>query len=61
MSMSKVIDEKTMKWNPPTIELREKTCYNCNLFLGGACDGFDEDVKECADFANCWDTVSSNG
>ena len=48
------IKQESMEWNPPTIERRKETCYNCDLFLGGACDGFDEDVKECADFADCW-------
>lgn len=55
--MNKAIDEKAMKWNPPTIERRKKTCYDCDLFLGGACDGFDEDIKECAYFVDCWDVI----
>ncbi len=57
MLTSKINDEKTMKWNPPTIERRKETCYNCNLLLGGACDGFDEDIKDCEDFADCWETI----
>lgn len=55
--MNKAIDEKAMKWNPPTIECRKKTCYDCDLFLVGACDGFDEDIKECAYFVDCWDVI----
>lgn len=48
--------QKVTKRNPPSIERRERTCYDCNLFLGGACDGFDEDIKECADYSDCWST-----
>lgn len=48
------IKKESMEWNPPTIERRKRICYNCDLFLGGACDGFDEDIKECTDFADCW-------
>lgn len=53
--MDTVIDNrKPMKWNPPTIERRKKTCYDCDLFLADACDGFDEDIKVCADYCDCW-------
>lgn len=42
-----------MEWNQPTIEQRKNICYNCNLFLAGACDGFDEDIKECVNYSDC--------
>lgn len=50
-------NKDTMRWSQPTIERRENTCFNCDLFLGGACDGFDEDIKACADYADCWGTT----
>lgn len=53
--MSHTNDKENVRmWNQPTIERREKTCYDCDLFLADACDGFDEDIKECAAFADCW-------
>lgn len=41
-------------WIQPTIERRKKTCFDCDMFLGDSCDGFDEDIKECVDFDDCW-------
>ena len=50
-------NERPMKWNQPTIEHRKNTCFDCDLFLGGACDGFDEDIKVCSDYADYWTIV----
>lgn len=45
---------KPKKWNQPSIERRKSTCLDCDLYLADACDGFEEDMKSCADYADCW-------
>lgn len=42
-------------WNQPTVERRKNTCYNCKLFLADACDGDNEDIRNCADYSDCWE------
>lgn len=55
--MNDILNKSLSKWNAPMIEQRKKTCYDCDLFLAGTCDGFDEDIKKCANFSDCWVTV----